>query len=126
MKNYLHHLHLFCRDLQPMVEFWEKILGATFECFRKFGDADGAVLNLNSTTKIFLKHMPNCLPQETTDYAGVNHPGVIVEDLDATLNAVRNMPGCAVTREPFMSRGCHCAFITGPEGIIIEVMQEAA
>lgn len=126
MKSYLQHLHLFCRDLQPMIEFWEKILGAKFECFREFGGAEGAVLDMNSVTKLFLKKMPACLPQGTTDYAGVNHPGVIVEDLDATLNAARNLPGAAVTREPFTAGTFRCAFVTGPEGVIIEVMEDTA
>ncbi len=125
MPNYLQHLHLLCRDLQPMIDFWENILGAGFECFRKFGPAEGAVLNLNSVTKIYLKVAPDCPPQGTAEYAGAHHAGVIVEDLDATLNAVRNMPGAAVSREPFMSGTLRCAFITGPEGIVIEVMQQA-
>ena len=109
-----------------MIEFYEKVLGATFECFRQFGGAEGAVLDMNSPTKIFLKKMPDCLPQGTTDNAGVNHPGVMVEDLDATLNAARNLPGAAVSREPFMSGTLRCAFVTGPEGVIVEVMQQTA
>lgn len=127
VKNYLQHVHVFCRDLQPMIDFYEKVLGAKFECFRQFGGADGAVLDLNSPTKIYLKKIPDCLPQGATpSYAGSNHPGVLVEDLDATLNATRNMPGAAVTCEPFTSGTLRCAFITGPEGVIVEVMQETA
>ena len=125
MKNYLHHLHFFCNDLQPTIDFWEQVLGAKFEQFRKFGDADGAVLDMNSISKIFLKKMA-CKPQSTEDCAGMDHPGIIVENLDATLEKARNLPTAKVTREPFMSGTLRCAFITGPEGIIIEVMEQTA
>ena len=40
------HVHLFCTDLDAMVEFWTKAFKAEFVKYRKFGTADGAVLTL--------------------------------------------------------------------------------
>ncbi|MCC8193600.1 MAG: VOC family protein [Deltaproteobacteria bacterium] len=125
MPNHLQHLHLFCRELQPMADFWVEVLDATFEQYRKFGDADGAVLDMRSVTKIFLKQM-DCVPADTTPRAGVDHPGVLVDDLDATLEKARNRADSRVSTEPFMSGSLRCAFITGPEGVLVEVMQQTA
>ena len=123
-KPFCQHVHVMCRDLSPMVDFWVQGLGATFVQFRQFGGADGAVLDMNSATKLYLKVMP-CEPQDTdTVRAGADHLGFLVENLDALLAHIKTMPGCRVHREPFMSGTLRCAFITGPENVLVEVMEE--
>jgi hypothetical protein len=125
MPHYLQHIHQFCSELQPTIDFWVEVLGAKFENFRKFGDVDGAVLDLNSVTKIFLKKVDG-VPNDGTVRIGFDHPGVIVEDLDVVLEKTRNWPNSHVSKEPFMAGTNRCAFVTGPEGMLVEVMQPAA
>ena len=48
------HIHIFCTDLNAMVDFWTKGLGAEFVKYRQFGGADGAVVNL-AGAPIFIK-----------------------------------------------------------------------
>lgn len=123
-KPYLQHTHFICRDLQGMIDFWVDVLGAEFVEMRQFGPADGAVLNMNSITQIFLKKV-DCEPQTASSpRAGIEHPGVVVADLDVTLAHIKSLPYGRVTREPFMATGRRCAFITGPEGILVEVMED--
>ena len=123
MPNYLQHVHHICNELQPAIDFWIEILDAKFELFKKFGDADGAVLDLNSVTKIYLKQV-SCAPEDGTPRVGVDHSGVVVDDLDAVLEKVRNRPDSTVRTEPFLVKGFRCAFITGPGGFLVEVMQK--
>ena len=49
--NYrLHHVHLICKDLEGMINFFTDDLGAALVARQKFGTADGASLNLQGTT----------------------------------------------------------------------------
>lgn len=121
---YLQHAHIICRDLQGMIDFWVGVLGAKFVEYRQFGGADGAVLTMNSVTEVYLKNV-DCEPQDfSSPRAGFEHPGVVVADLDALLAQVRKLPYGKVTKEPFISGTRRCAFITGPEGVLVEVMED--
>ena len=124
MPNHFHHLHQFCSELQPTIDFWVEVLDAKFETFRKFGDDDGAVLDMNSVTKIFLKKV-DCAPRDAAVRAGMDHPGILVDDLDAVLSKAESRPDSHVSKAPFVSGTLRCAFITGPEGMLVEVMQQA-
>lgn len=125
-KPYCQHVHVVCKDLQPMIDFWVNCLGATLEEFRKFGGADGAALNMGSTTKLYIKVMP-CEPQVSpTIHAGTEHLGFLVESLDEAMALAKTFPGGKVVREPFMSGSLRCAFITGPENVLVEIMEEPA
>ena len=120
------HMHLFCKELEPMIAFWVNGFGATMEGYRKFGPADGAVLDLHASVKLYLK-VVDCLPADaTTARAGVDHLGMIVENLDAALATLTALPGVTLSREPFMSGTLRCAFVAGPEGIQVEVMEQTA
>lgn len=121
---YLQHAHIICGNLQGMIDFWVGVLGAEFVEYRQFGGADGAVLSMNSVTEVYLKNV-DCEPQDlSSPRAGFEHPGVVVADLDTLLAQVRKLPYGKVTKEPFISGARRCAFITGPEGILIEVMED--
>ena len=117
------HAHLYCADLGPMIDFWVKGFGATFEEFRQFGENKGAVLNLQSTAKLYLKEVPCQRQDGAAAYAGVDHLGLNVENLDASLKHLQSLPGVELAREPFLSKAARCAFIKGPEGILVEIME---
>ncbi len=117
------HAHLCCADLAPMIDFWVKGFGATFEEFRQFGEFRGAVLDMQSATKLYLKEVP-CQPQGVAESrAGIDHLGVDVESLDAALKHLLALPGVTLTKEPFLSKVARCAFVRGPEGVLVEIME---
>lgn len=125
-KPYAQHVHLLCRDLQGQLDFWSKAFGATLVEMRSFGGADGAVMDLNSVTKLYFK-VADCEPQGTgVPRAGTEHMGVIVANVDETIAIIKALPEGKVVREPFMSGPIRCAFVSGPEGVLIEIMQEPA
>jgi glyoxylase I family protein len=86
MEEYrFHHVHLICKDLDKMTHFFTKTLGGNFVSFRKFGTADGAVIDLAGVS-IYLR-----VAREgegiTSDHShsvhGYNHIGLALKDLDA-------------------------------------------
>ena len=45
-----HHVHLICKDLEGMINFFTEAVGAILFTLKKFGTADGASLDLQGTT----------------------------------------------------------------------------
>jgi len=121
------HIHLACCDIKAMADFWVKGFGAKLEEFRKFGALEGAVLDINSgRTKLYLREQPCERQDKAAARSGVDHIGMAVPDLDASLAELTALPGVALAKEPFMSKDMRCAFINGPEGISVEVMEYAS
>ena len=122
------HIHISCCNLKGMVDFWVKGFGATLVKFRKFGELEGATLDINTgLTKLNLREL-QCERQDqaTSPRSGVDHICMMVPDLDKYLAELTAMPDVSLAKEPFMSEDKRCAFINGPDGIYIELMQEVA
>jgi catechol 2,3-dioxygenase-like lactoylglutathione lyase family enzyme len=118
------HIHVSCCDIKTMVDFWVKGFDARLEEFRKFGALEGAVLDINSgRTKLYLREQQCERQDKASTRSGVDHIGMVVPDLDKSLAELTALPGVALAKEPFMSKDMRCAFINGPEGISIEVME---
>ena len=45
-----HHIHLICKELEPMISFFTDVLNAKLVARQKFGTADGASIDLQGTT----------------------------------------------------------------------------
>jgi glyoxylase I family protein len=119
-----HHVHLICRDLEGMIRFWTETLGATLVLRRTFGTADGATLDL-AGIRFNLR-----LPKEgealqgggARSGCGYDHVALEVTDM---VEAGKRLTGGGY---PFIAdpvdRGTRIsAFIRGPEGILIELME---
>ena len=118
------HIHISCCDIKAMVDFWVKGFDAKLEEFRKFGAREGAVLDINSgRTKLYLREQQCERQDKAAMRSGVDHIGMVVPDLDKSLAELMALPDVALAQEPFMSTYMRCAFINGPEGISIEVME---
>ena len=120
--SFCQHIHILCTDIKTMVAFWVDGFGATLDEYRKFGPLDGAILDLNANVKLYLKVAPCTPPDPNTPHSGVEHIGMMTEKLDDALAHLTSLPGVRVTKEPFMSGTLRCAYITGPEGVLVEVM----
>ncbi len=124
--NYrLHHLHLICKDLEKMIDFFSDALGATLLARKKFGTADGASLDLQGTT-VNLR-----VAREDEDIAGdasrtkfgYDHLGLQVDDVDAAYQDLKKR-GFSFFMEPKDIPNLRIAFFKGPEDITIELVQE--
>jgi len=126
--NYrLHHVHLICRDLEKMITFFKGDIGAKLVKRRKFGDADGAMLELEGTY-INLRVArdgeeigENLAP---SNY-GYDHIGLQVEDVQAAYEALAKR-GYSFFKPPTEAAGSMIAFFKGPENITIELIQPKA
>lgn len=115
------HVHLFCTDLDAMVNFWTKGLGADFVKYREFGGAEGAVVSL-AGTPIFIKLIPADAPAPVGGARGLNHLGIRVDDPDAFAEGLVNGFGCRVVNRPNEN---YC-FVAHPDGLVFEVMRAGA
>ena len=124
--NYrFHHIHLICKDLAGMIDFFTETLGATLIGKKKFGTADGASLDLQGTT-VNLR-----VAREDEEMAGdasqprfvYDHLGLQVEDVDAAYQDLKTR-GFSFFMAPKDIPDLRIAFFRGPEDIIIELVQE--
>jgi glyoxylase I family protein len=124
--NYrLHHIHLICKDLEGMIDFFTDALGASLIARKKFGTADGASLDLQGST-INMR-----VAREDEDIAGdasrtsfgYDHLGLQVEDVDAAYQELKSK-GFSFFMEPKDIPELRIAFFKGPEDITIELVQE--
>ena len=120
----LHHVHLICKDLEKMIQFFCEVLGAQLVERKKIGTADAASLDLHGTT-ICLR-----LTQEGEEISevasqkryGFDHIGLQVEDLEAAHRELtrKGFPFPTPPKDVPIGR---IAFFTGPENISIELVQ---
>ena len=120
----LNHIHILCKDLIGMRDFFVDMLEAKLIEMKQFGGADGASLDL-SGVKINLR-----VGQEGEKIAadpdgkiyGYHHVGLDVEDLDAAYKKLSDK-GFVFSVPPKDLPGLRVAFFDGPENITFELMQ---
>lgn len=125
MECRLHHLHLVCSDLENMISFFTNTLSGKFVSFRKFGTADGAVIDL-AGAPIFLRVARDgeeITGDQSRSVFGYHHIGLKVEDLDACYSELKGQD-FTFTTPPTATPHGKMAFFQGPDNIIIELVQE--
>jgi len=118
------HIHLFTRDPEGMAKYFESMLGA--EVIRtsqggqpridlKLGGADIFILDVSGN--------PNAGDGPSHPHRGLDHFGFSVKDIDKVCDALK-AKGAKLTRGPETVRpGTRIAFIEGPEGVSIELLE---
>ena len=121
------HIHLFSRDPEATAAFYERTFGA--EVIRstqqgkpridlKLGGANIFILDVSQDSKA------GAGPAHP--HQGLDHFGLEVKDID-TVCADLKAKGVVFTREPATVRpGVRIAFLTGPEGVSIELLERTA
>jgi catechol 2,3-dioxygenase-like lactoylglutathione lyase family enzyme len=120
-----HHIHLICKDLENMIDFFTGQLGAGLICRKKFGTADGASLDLQGTTVNLrvAREDEDISGDASQSRFGYDHIGLLVEDVDAAYREL-DAAGFSFFMEPRNLPDLKIAFFRGPEDIIIELVQE--
>ena len=119
-----HHIHLICKDLKEMIEFFVEVLGARLIAERKFGTADGASLNLHGITvnlRCARENEEICEDARHTCY-GYNHVGLEVDDIEAAYEELSGR-GFVFISAPKATGNVRFALFKGPEAITIELIQ---
>lgn len=123
MKFLYHHFHLICSDLGRTERFFIETLGAKLVERRKFGTADGVVLDL-SGKQISLRasREDDNITSGSQKRYGYDHLGVEVEDVEAAYRELKGK-GFHFTISPRDSPTSKFAFFEGPDNITIELLQ---
>jgi catechol 2,3-dioxygenase-like lactoylglutathione lyase family enzyme len=124
MKYRFHHVHLVCKELEQMINFFTDVLHAKLVARQKFGTADGASLDLHGTT-INLKvsrEDEEIVGDASQSRYGFDHIGLEVEDIDAAYNDLTER-GFLFSTPPKDIPNSRIAFFKGPEDITIELVQ---
>jgi len=100
------------------------MLGAKLIRRRKFGTADGALLDLSGTTISLraAREDDNIAGDSSQERYGYDHLGLEVEDLDAAYEELKGK-GITFSVLPRNVEGGKMAFLKGPDGITIELFQ---
>ena len=119
-----HHVHLVCRDLEQMIDFFVEVIGAKLVKRRKFGNAEGAALDLQGIgiNLRIAREGEETRDNLTQSTYGYDHIGLQVEDVQAAYDDLTNR-GYYFLTPPTKSVGVLIAFFKGPENITIELMQ---
>ena len=118
------HIHLICRDMETMIQFFTRTLGGKLLGRMKFGPADGAQVELGGTT-INLRvrrddeQIPDAPPGSRYGY---DHIGLEVENLDRAYETLKKQ-GVEFTVAPRDAEKYRIAFLKGPERITIELQE---
>jgi catechol 2,3-dioxygenase-like lactoylglutathione lyase family enzyme len=119
-----HHVHIICKDLEKMIEFFTEGLGADLVRRKKFGTADGASLDLQGTTiNLRVARADEKLEGDASRTVyGYNHIGLEVEEIEAAYTDL-SAQGYSFFMPPTNIPELRIAFFRGPEDIVIELVQ---
>ena len=119
-----HHVHLVCKDLEQMINFFTDVLDAKLIARRQFGTADGASLDLLDTTiNLNVSREDEEMVGDASELRyGFDHIGLEVEDVDAAYNDLTER-GFSFFMPPKDIPNLRIAFFKGPEDITIELVQ---
>ena len=117
----LAHIHIYCTQLEPMIEFWVQAFDGQLTLRRKFGNDDGAVVNLGASPLLYIQQIK--VDGAKSDIAAYDHVGLNVGDIEAALKKALAAPGAKLDRGVAPSGKALTAFVRGPEGIRVELVQ---
>ena len=124
MSYKLHHIHILCKDLIGMRDFFVDTLEAKLIEMKQFGGADGASMDLNGVMVNLRVTQEGENVAENIDGKpyGYHHVGLEVEDLDAVYKKLTDK-GFAFSVPPKDLPGLRIAFFDGPENVTFELLQ---
>jgi len=128
----LDHIHIYCSDTDASLKFYAEIFKA--EVVNTAQGPDGGIrcmLRLGGFSLILAPYPEGTDPQLPSEYQdgiykhgyGIGHFGLQVENLDAAIDTLRQR-GATILNEPRNSPSARFAYVGGPDGVIIELLEE--
>jgi lactoylglutathione lyase len=121
------HIHLRSPNPEATAQFYEKMFGA--EILRTMQEGKPRIDLKLGGANIFIAPVvtgDGVNPPPTTPYQGLDHFGLSVSNIDAVVVELK-AKGATFTREPTTVRpGVRVAFMRGPEGVSIELLDRNA
>jgi lactoylglutathione lyase len=123
MVNYgFDHIHLRTPDPEATAAWYERVLGA--QIIRSMQNGKPRIdMKVGGTDIFLIATDAKSGPAPVAPYAGIDHFGFIVEDLDAAYADLK-AKGVVFTMEPTQLRPeIRISFIRGPEEVSIEILE---
>jgi lactoylglutathione lyase len=121
------HIHLRSPNPEATAQFYERMFGA--EVVRSMQQGKPRIDLKRGGANIFIAPVApgdGVNPAPTTPYQGLDHFGLCVSNIDAAVAELK-AKGAEFTREPTTVRpGVRVAFLRGPEGVSIELLDRNA
>ena len=119
----LDHVHLRSPNAAAAAEWYIRVLGATLVEHRQ-GPRPRFELRLGGLTLLINVILPGeaCGPAPASPHVGLKHVGFTVADIDAAA-AELAARGAVFELPPTTVRGRRIAFITGPDGVPVELLE---
>lgn len=119
----LDHVHLRSPDAAAAAAWYIRVLGATL-VERRDGPRPRFELSLGGLTLLINVILPGeaCGPAPAAPHAGMEHLGFTVVDIDAAAAAFAAR-GAVFDLPPTTVRGLRIAFIKGPDGVPVELLE---
>jgi len=122
-----HHIHLRSPDPETTAAYFERMFGA--EVIRSMPDGKPRIDLKLGGADIFIAPVAaedGVNPPPVTPYQGLDHFGLAVSGIDAIVADLK-AKGAEFTMEPTTIRpGTRIAFIRGPQGVSIELVDRSA
>jgi catechol 2,3-dioxygenase-like lactoylglutathione lyase family enzyme len=117
------HLHLRSPDPERAAAFYTELLGARETTRLDNNGALRIVLDLGGVA-VFVEQVPAATPTPPpAPFVGIEHIGLVVDDIAGAIEELR-AKGVAILAEPKQIKpGLSIAFIGGPDGVRIELLQ---
>ena len=118
------HIHIYCSDLEATAKWFTEGLGADVAGRPESRGVPSVRLKVGGAN-VYLRpaRADESLVAPGPESFGTNHFGVRVSDVDATVAELRQR-GVFIEVEPWdFSPGSRIAFIKGPDGVRIELVQ---
>jgi lactoylglutathione lyase len=122
-----HHIHVFCSDLAATERWFIEGMGAELVERRDSRGVPGVVLNLGGANVLLRPARDGeNLAAAGARHFGADHFGLRVSDVDATVAKLKRR-GVFIEVEPWdFSPQSRIAFVQGPDGVRIELVQPKA
>jgi len=121
----IHHVHIKSKDPRRSARWWADMFGARLLAEIEFAgmlfapvELDGVRLNISSPPPSEGTGEPPGIP-----YYGLEHLGLLTEDLDADLARFEEQGLEIYERRPGAG-GYEIAFVATPDGVCLELLQE--
>lgn len=127
----LDHIHVYCSDPDASLRFYIEVFSAG--AVVKAHGSDGGVrhfLRLGGLALVLAPYPHGTDPEFPTEYRdgiykhgyGIGHFGLHVESVDEAIDTVRQR-GAIILAEPREFTGARFAYVGGPDGVIIELIE---
>jgi catechol 2,3-dioxygenase-like lactoylglutathione lyase family enzyme len=120
------HIHLRSPDPEKAAQFYAEMFGATVLSRSRHGEALRVVVDLGGL-QLFIEQVPSQTPvPPPPPFVGIEHVGLRVENLDAVVADLRGKGGRFVVEPNSPRPGLKLAFIEGPDGVRIELLERSS